>query len=129
MHRIALVIDWRRAIEPGQGAARFFQDQVGGGNVPIAGIGRHETGIDLFALIDVAEHVVAPLMIGPQVIDETALIIGYAGVYSTFFLFAKRAAEKYGVDTRDILLELGRQGVIGGQEDMIIDVALSLSRG
>lgn len=87
----------------------------------------YETGIDLFGLVDVAEDVVAPIMPRPQVIDGTALTIGYAGVYGTFFLFAKRAAEKYGVDSREILLELGRRGVIGGQEDMIIDVAAELA--
>lgn len=87
----------------------------------------HETGIDLFDLVDVAEDIVAPIMPRPQDIDATALTIGYAGVYSTFFLFAKRAAEKYGVDSREILLELGRRGVIGGQEDMIIDVAAELA--
>jgi 4-hydroxy 2-oxovalerate aldolase len=87
----------------------------------------HDTGIDLFALVDVGEDIVAPLMPRPQVIDATALTIGYAGVYSTFFLFAKRAAEKYGVDSREILLELGRRGVIGGQEDMIVDVAVELA--
>ena len=88
----------------------------------------HETGIDLFGLVDVAEDVVAPIMPREQVIDATALTIGYAGVYGTFFLFAKRAAEKYGVDSREILLELGRRGVIGGQEDMIVDVAAELAR-
>jgi 4-hydroxy 2-oxovalerate aldolase len=88
----------------------------------------YDTGVELFALIDVAEHVVAPLQPRPQIIDETALIIGYAGVYSTFLLFAKRASERYGVSTREILLELGRRGIIGGQEDMIIDVAAELSR-
>jgi 4-hydroxy 2-oxovalerate aldolase len=87
----------------------------------------HESGIDLFGLVDVAEDVVAPLMPRAQVIDATALTIGYAGVYSTFFLFAKRAAEKYGVDSREILMELGRRGVIGGQEDMIVDVAAELA--
>ncbi|WP_033295891.1 4-hydroxy-2-oxovalerate aldolase [Amycolatopsis jejuensis] len=87
----------------------------------------HETGIDLFGLVDVAEDIVAPIMPRPQVIDATALTIGYAGVYGTFFLFAKRAAEKYGVGSREILLELGRRGVIGGQEDMIIDVAAELA--
>jgi 4-hydroxy 2-oxovalerate aldolase len=87
----------------------------------------YETGIDLFGLADVAEDVVAPIMPRPQVIDSTALTIGYAGVYGTFFLFAKRAAEKYGVDSREILLELGRRGVIGGQEDMIIDVAAEMA--
>lgn len=87
----------------------------------------HATGVSLFDLADVAEDIVAPIMPRPQVIDATALTIGYAGVYGTFFLFAKRAAEKYGVDSREILLELGRRGVIGGQEDMIIDVAAELA--
>ncbi|HEY2204724.1 MAG TPA: 4-hydroxy-2-oxovalerate aldolase [Pseudonocardia sp.] len=85
------------------------------------------TGVDLFPLIDTAENVVAPLMEFPQIVDETALILGYAGVYSTFFHPTKRAARKYGVRERDILMELGRRGVIGGQEDMIIDVAAELS--
>lgn len=87
----------------------------------------HETGIDLFDLVDVAEDVVAPIMPRPQTIDATALTIGYAGVYGTFFLFAKRAAEKYGVSSREILLELGRRGVIGGQEDMIVEVAAEMA--
>lgn len=85
------------------------------------------TDVDLFGLIDTAEHVVAPLMTEPQIVDETALVLGYAGVYSTFFHPTKRAAKKFGLPTRDILLELGRRGVIGGQEDMIIDVASELS--
>ncbi len=87
----------------------------------------YDTGVDLFPLIDTAEHVVAPLMKEPQIVDETALILGYAGVYSTFFHPTKRAAKKYGVKERDILMELGRRGVIGGQEDMIIDVAAELA--
>ncbi|MBF6247147.1 4-hydroxy-2-oxovalerate aldolase, partial [Nocardia elegans] len=78
-------------------------------------------------LIDTAEQVVAPLMTEPQIVDETALVLGYAGVYSTFFHPTKRAAAKFGVPTRDILLELGRRGVIGGQEDMIVDVASELA--
>lgn len=86
-----------------------------------------ETGIDLFPLIDTAEHVVAPLMKEPQIVDATALVLGYAGVYSTFFHPTKRAAKKYGVSERDILMELGRRGVIGGQEDMIVDVAAELA--
>lgn len=85
------------------------------------------TGVDLFPLIDTAEQIVAPLMKEPQIVDETALILGYAGVYSTFFHPTKRASRKFGVPTRDILMELGRRGVIGGQEDMIIDVAMELS--
>jgi 4-hydroxy 2-oxovalerate aldolase len=87
----------------------------------------YHTGVDLFPLIDTAEYVVAPLMEFPQIVDETALVLGYAGVYSTFFHPTKRAAKKYGVRERDILMELGRRGVIGGQEDMIIDVAAELS--
>jgi 4-hydroxy 2-oxovalerate aldolase len=86
-----------------------------------------DTGVDLFSLIDTAEHVVAPLMKEPQIIDETALILGYAGVYSTFFHPTKKAAKKFGVSTRDILLELGRRGVVGGQEDMIIEVASEIA--
>lgn len=86
-----------------------------------------DTGVELFPLIDTAEHVVAPLMKEPQIIDETALVLGYVGVYSTFFHPTKRASKKFGVSTREILLELGRRGVIGGQEDMIIDVASELA--
>ncbi|GAA0937401.1 4-hydroxy-2-oxovalerate aldolase [Nonomuraea longicatena] len=87
----------------------------------------HHPGVDLFALIEVAEHLIAPLMTEPQIVDETALLLGYAGLYSTFFHPAKRAADKYGVPMRELLLELGRREVIGGQEDMIIDVAAELS--
>lgn len=85
------------------------------------------TGVNLYPLIDTAEYVVAPLMTQPQIIDETALVLGYAGVYSTFFHPTKRAAKKFGVPVRDILIELGRRGVIGGQEDMIVDVASELA--
>ncbi|MFI6390195.1 4-hydroxy-2-oxovalerate aldolase [Nonomuraea sp. NPDC050540] len=87
----------------------------------------HHPGVDVLALIEVAEHVLAPLMTEPQIIDETALLLGYTGLYSTFFHPAKRAADKYGVPVRTLLLELGRREVIGGQEDMIIDVAAELS--
>ncbi|WP_329000551.1 4-hydroxy-2-oxovalerate aldolase [Kribbella sp. NBC_00709] len=80
--------------------------------------------VDAFAL---AEQVVAACMKAPQIIDEAALLIGYAGVYSTFFHPTKRAAAKYGTPVRDILLELGRRNIIGGQEDMIIDVAAELA--
>ncbi|TKG61822.1 4-hydroxy-2-oxovalerate aldolase [Prauserella endophytica] len=87
----------------------------------------HDPGVDIFALIDVAERVMAPMMTEPQVIDETALLLGYAGLYSTFFHPAKRAATTYNVPVRDILVELGRRGVIGGQEDMIVSVAAELA--
>jgi 4-hydroxy 2-oxovalerate aldolase len=87
----------------------------------------YNPGVNVFELVDVAERVMAPLMTQPQIVDETALLLGYAGLYSTFFHPAKRAADKYGVSVRELLLELGRREVIGGQEDMIVDVAAELS--
>ena len=88
-----------------------------------------KTGIDLFELMDVAENTVLPIMRHIPRIDRASLTIGYAGVYSTFLLHAQRAAEKFNVDTRDILVELGRRKAVGGQEDMIIDVAVELAEG
>ena len=85
------------------------------------------TNADLFALMDLAEQVVAPLMSRPQIIDRTGLTIGYAGVYSSFLLHAERAAAKYAVDPRDVLMELGRRRIVGGQEDMIIGVAAEMA--
>lgn len=87
----------------------------------------YETNAGVFALTDVAETVVAPLMRRPQIIDRAALTLGYAGVYSSFLLHAERAAAKYGVQTRDILVELGERKMVGGQEDMIVDVAAQLA--
>ncbi|MEN9503500.1 MAG: 4-hydroxy-2-oxovalerate aldolase, partial [Pseudomonadota bacterium] len=88
-----------------------------------------ETGIDVSALMDAAEDVAVPIM-GDQLprINRNALTLGYAGVYSSFLLHAKRAEEKHGVPAREILLELGRRGTVGGQEDMIEDVALEMLR-
>ncbi len=86
-----------------------------------------ETGVDPLALMDLAEEVVRPLMPRQQVIDRAGLILGYAGVYGSFLLHAERAAKRYGVPQSEILLELGRRRVVGGQEDMIIDVALELA--
>lgn len=87
-----------------------------------------ETGVNPLALMDLAEDIVRPLMPRQQVIDRAGLILGYAGVYGSFLLHAERAAERYGVSQAEILLELGRRQVVGGQEDMIIDVALELAR-
>ncbi|NLT31748.1 MAG: 4-hydroxy-2-oxovalerate aldolase [Propionibacterium sp.] len=87
-----------------------------------------ETGANLWPLVDTAEQVLAPLMRDPQIVDETALLLGYAGVYSTFFHPTKRAAARFGLPGRDILLELGRRGIIGGQEDMIIDIASEMAK-
>jgi 4-hydroxy 2-oxovalerate aldolase len=88
----------------------------------------HETGIDLYSIIDAAEDIVRPLMKRPQIIDKSSLILGYAGVYSSFLLHTYRAVERFNVDPRDVLVELGRRKVVGGQEDMIIDVAHELSQ-
>ena len=87
-----------------------------------------ETGIDPLKLMDVAEDIVRPLMPRQQVIDRAGLLLGYAGVYGSFLLHSQRAAERYGVPQSEILLELGRRKVVGGQEDMIIDVALELAQ-
>jgi 4-hydroxy-2-oxovalerate aldolase len=86
------------------------------------------TGIDLYKMMDLAESIVAPILEKPQEITKGSLILGYAGVYSSFLLHAERAAKKFNVDSRDILVELGRRKVVGGQEDMIVDVASELAK-
>ncbi|SFE39862.1 4-hydroxy 2-oxovalerate aldolase [Bacillus sp. OV194] len=80
-----------------------------------------ESGIDLYKIMDMAEEIIAPILPVPQEITRDSLVLGYAGVYSSFSLHAKKAAEVFNVDSRDILIELGRRKVVGGQEDMIID--------
>ena len=87
-----------------------------------------ETGVDTFALMDLAEDVVVPLMDHVVRVDREALTLGFAGVYSTFLLPARRAAARFGVPARDILIELGRKKMIGGQEDMIQDTAMTMAR-
>ncbi len=84
------------------------------------------TGIDLYPLLDCADKLVRPIMQRPVQTDGNAIMLGYAGVYSSFLLHAERAGEKFGVDPRDILLGVGERNLVGGQEDMIIDVALNL---
>ncbi len=85
-----------------------------------------ETGVNLFKLMDVAEDIVYPMMDHKVRADRDSLTLGYAGVYSSFLLHAKRAGAKYGLPTRDILLELANRKTVGGQEDMIEDIALDM---
>lgn len=87
-----------------------------------------ETGADSYALMDLAENMVEPIMQQPQTIRTASLMLGYAGVYSSFLLHTYRAAEKFNIEPRDILLELGKRGMVGGQEDMIVDVAYQISK-
>ena len=107
---------------------------AGAGNTPLelmAAVSERmgiKTGVDLFKLMDVAEDRVLPIMPQPPRADRDSITLGFAGVYSTFLYQAKEAERKYGLSARDILIELARKKMIGGQEDMIEDTALSMAK-
>lgn len=114
------------------GSVRRFG--AGAGNMPVeAFVGVADkiglkTGIDFFAIADAAEDVVRPIMPSECLLDRSAMMMGYAGVYSSFLKHAERQAERYDVSAAQLLVRAGERKLVGGQEDQLIDIALELQR-
>jgi 4-hydroxy 2-oxovalerate aldolase len=105
---------------------------AGAGNTPIeaiiasANLYKWKHNCDLYKLLDIADDIVRPLHKNSVQVNRESLILGYAGVYSSFLLHAKQAADRYNLSTKDILIEVGKRKLVGGQEDLIADIALDL---
>jgi 4-hydroxy 2-oxovalerate aldolase len=125
------VLAWRSGARQIDGALAALG--AGSGNAPtevlVAVFDRLgvATGVDLPRVLHAAQEVVRPLMVHEPVIDRDSIVMGHAGVYSSFLLHAERAARRYGVASHEVLAEVGRRGLVGGQEDLIVDVALQLA--
>jgi 4-hydroxy 2-oxovalerate aldolase len=113
------------------GSTRRFG--AGAGNTPVEALVAVcdklgiRTGVDVFAELDAAEDVVRPVMDAECTLDRLAIVMGYAGVYSSFLKHAYRTAERYGVSGAQLLVEAGQRNLVGGQEDQLIDIAVELA--